>query len=230
MKIICHNINDSQQWKIDRLLATEADVIVVPEIACPEQITLSEGYNMAWEGITWNFRGKQKWKGLGVIWKKGKGFVPDWYNPKLCYGIPLIYDDVLVLAFWPTKRKDISEKKLYPQIAQEIIAEYASHFKGKKVIITGDFNCYVNQRDYSKEYGDIRRIDEILENHGLYSIYHRQTGEPLGKETTPTYYHLFKETLPFFIDYTYTNLPVKSYRLLPWDSKMSDHIGQEIVF
>ena len=95
-------------------------------------------------------------------------------------------------------------------------------------MIIGDYNCYVNQFDNSKKYGDILRINEILEGYGLKSAYHEKTGEELGKETTPTYYHRFKEDSPFFLDYAYTNMEVKSFELLPWDSKMSDHVGQLI--
>ena len=148
---------------------------------------------------------------------------------KLYYAIPLLLKDVFVLAFWPTKRKGLTDNKLYPQIAQEIIAEYAPHFKDKKVLIIGDFNCYVNQFDSSKEYGDILRINEILEDYGLCSAYHQLTGEAFGKESTATYYHRFKEDAPFFLDYAYTNMNVKSIKLYPWDSKMSDYAGQEII-
>lgn len=228
MKILSYNISDSKQWKIDRLFEHDADVFVVPEITCPEQAELPDGFEMAWEGITWQYAGKDKWKGLGIIWKKGEGMVPDWYNPNLFYAIPLVVNDIVILAFWPTKRKGLTDKKLYPQIAQELIAEYAPHFEGKKVIVVGDFNCYVNQRDKSKEYGDILRIDDILKGYGLESAYHKVTGEKLGKESTPTYYHTFRADSPFFLDYAYTNMEVKAFELLPWDSKMSDHIGQII--
>ena len=229
MKIISYNISDSQQWKIDRLFGMGADVFVVPEITCPEQAIIPDGYEMAWNGIKWQWQGKDYWKGLGIIWKKGEGVVPDWYNPELYYAIPLLLKDVLVLAFWPTKRKGLTDNKLYPQIAQEIIAEYAPHFKDKKILIIGDFNCYVNQFDSSKEYGDILRINEILEGYGLRSAYHQLTGEAFGKESIPTYYHRFKEDAPFFLDYAYTNMNVKSVKLYPWDSKMSDHVGLEII-
>ena len=51
MKILSYNINDSKQWKVDKLFEIGADVYVVPEIACPEQTTLPDSYEMAWEGI-----------------------------------------------------------------------------------------------------------------------------------------------------------------------------------
>lgn len=226
MKILSYNISDSKQWKIDRLFEHDADVLVVPEITCPEQAKLPEGYEMAWNGITWQYAGQDKWKGLGVIWKRGEGKVPAWYNPNLYDAIPLIIKGIVILAIWPTKRKGVTDKKFYPQIAQEVINEYAPYFEGKGVIVIGDFNCYVNQRDSSKEYGDILRTDEILNRFGLKSAYHQTTGETLGNESVATYYHTFRADLPFFIDYAYTNMEIKTYELMPWDSKMSDHVGQ----
>ena len=32
---------------------------------------------MAWEGVLWKYAGKNKWKGLGIIWKEGEGEFQD---------------------------------------------------------------------------------------------------------------------------------------------------------
>lgn len=224
MKIVSYNISDSYPWKIERLLKMQADVLVVPEITCPEDAHLPDDYEMCWKGISY-FHQFPRWKGLGILWRKGIGHVPDWYNPNHFYAIPLIIGNVLILAIWPTKREKITGKKTYPQIAQEILSEYLPHFKDYRTVVIGDFNCYVNQVDNSEQYGDILRVNEILTSHGLHSVYHEQTGEAFGKETTPTYYHNFNADLPFFLDYAYTDIPVQSFRLLPWDKDMSDHVG-----
>ena len=42
------------------------------------------------------------------------------------------------------------------------------------------------------------------------------------------YYHQFKDSLPFFIDYTFSNIRIKSYRLGNWDRNISDHVPQFI--
>jgi len=228
MKVISYNIHDCYSWKVENLLKIDADIWVVPEMTSPEDANLPEFLEMKWYGISyfWQFK---RWKGLGVIWKKGLGYVPEWFNPELYYAIPLVVDDMLVLAIWPTKKKNVTDQLLYPQIAQGIINEYAPHFKDfAKVLVIGDFNCYVNQVDNSKEYGDILRIDSILSDYGLRSLYHQQTGEALGEETMATYYHRFNENSPFFLDYAYSNATVKSFRLLPWDKEMSDHVGMEL--
>ena len=63
MKIVSYNISDSQPWKIERLLAMDADVWVVPEITCPAQAHLSDDLTMEWEGIDYKYRNIPKWKG-----------------------------------------------------------------------------------------------------------------------------------------------------------------------
>lgn len=228
MKILSYNISTCKQWKIDRLFETNADIYVVPEMACTEQVVIPEGYEIAWNGIKWEYGGELKSKGLGIIWKKGYGVIPEWYNPELTYAIPLICKGALVLAFWPTKHKGVSDQMKYPQIAQILIEEYKPHFAEQPTVIIGDFNCYVNQSDFTKKYGDILRINEILENAGLHSVYHKQTGEKFGDETKPTYFHLFNPESTFMLDYAYCNVDEKSFKLLDADLKMSDHIGLEL--
>ena len=228
MKIISYNINDSYPWKVERIMKMQADVLVVPEITCPEETHLPDGYEMEWKGISYFYQ-HPRWKGLGIIWKKDHAVVPDWYNPELNYAIPLLTEGILILAIWPTKKTKVKDNKTYPQIAQEIIHEYALHFAEQPTIVIGDFNCYVNQYDSTPEYGDILRVDAILRSHGLRSIYHEITGEKFGEETTPTYFHNFNADKPFFLDYAYTNLSVKSFHLRPWDKEMSDHVGMELV-
>lgn len=229
MKIVSWNINESKPWKIEQLLGLGADVLVAPEITYPGDAHLPESYEMVWKGVEYFYHGKQ-WKGLGVIWQRGHGFVPEWYNPEQEYAIPLIVDDHLILGIWPTKPTDGRLKKPYPQIAQEIIEEYAPHYNQYKTLVVGDFNCYVNQYDDTKKSGDMLRVNEMLESYGLHSLYHLQTGEPFGKETEATYYHRFHEYEPYFWDYAYTNFQVASFRMFPWNKEMSDHIGLEVCF
>lgn len=55
--------------------------------------------------------------------------------------------------------------------------------------------------------------------------------EQLGKETACTYHHLFKrdDYMRFFLDYTYTNIPVKGYYINDWEVEVSDHHAQTII-
>lgn len=219
MRIISYNIHACTQQKVDLLFSIEADVYVVPEIACPTEIALPVGFDMKWNGnyIT---------KGLGVIWKTGLGYIPDWYEPNLNYAIPLVAGDFLVLGFWPTK---IQKNEMYTKIARSMLEYYSNYIKKYKTIITGDFNLYHKLSRVNKV-ADILSINEFLNSLGLSSVYHAKTGESFGAESQATYFHQFKKESPFFLDYTYSNFPIplEAYRLLDWEKKFSDHVGQVI--
>ena len=220
MKIVTYNINLSSQEKIDNVLGYEADVFVLPEVACKAQVNLPDGYQMEWMGDFPH-------KGLGVIWKSGiKAEVPEWFNPKHQYFLPLLIDGKLIMAAWPTTTEQNKPMK-YPQIAMVALQEYAPYIKEYPTVITGDMNCYKGQSGETKQYS-IQTILSFLGEIGLVSVYHDITGEALGGETKATYYHHFKENLPFFLDYTFSNIPIKSYKFGEWDRLLSDHVPQFI--
>ena len=146
MKILSYNIHRCNQEKIDNILSKGADIMVLPECACPAQVCLPEGYEMTWVG-------NYDFKGLGVIWKSSvKCKVASWADADYKYMLPLIVDDKwLLLATWPTIVPDI--KKTYPQILLECLKAYSDHIKEMPTMITGDFNCYIGQGGVSKQTG-----------------------------------------------------------------------------
>ena len=97
MKILAYNIHRCNQEKIDSILKRGADIMILPECACPDQVSLPDGYEMTWAGDT-------DVKGLGVIWKSTvKCSVAPWADAEHKYMIPLIVDGKwLLLAAWPT--------------------------------------------------------------------------------------------------------------------------------
>ena len=220
MKILTYNINLSNQEKIDRILKYDADVYILPEIACTQRVSLPEGYQMAWTG-------DKPQKGLGVICKPSvKIEVPQWFNPKLQYFLPLMIEDYLIIAAWPTTTEQNSPMK-YPEIAMRAFREYAPYIKKFPTIISGDMNCYKGQAGETKRY-NIQTICDFLREMNLVSVYHNITGETLGNESCATYYHQFKKTQPFFIDYTFSCIPIKSFKIEEWNSELSDHVPQFI--
>ncbi|MCF0202122.1 MAG: hypothetical protein HUK08_02040 [Bacteroidaceae bacterium] len=50
MKILSYNIHRSNQQKIDNILSRGADIMFLPECACPNLLRLPEGCKMAWVG------------------------------------------------------------------------------------------------------------------------------------------------------------------------------------
>lgn len=220
MKILAYNINKSTQKKLDKVLLMEADVFILPEVACPSMVQLPEGFEMVWTGDI-------DQKGLGVIWKSElKAIVPEWFNPEHRYFLPLLVEDKLIMAAWPTMVEQ-NKPKRYPQILMEALKEYEPYLKRYQTIISGDMNCYKGQSGATKQFC-IEAIFDYLKSLGYSSAYHDKTGEELGNETIPTFYYLFKENCPFFLDYTFTNFQVKSYELLDWYRGFSDHVGQMI--
>ena len=220
MKILAYNINLSTQEKIDRILEYDADVYILPEIACTPRVTLPEGYQMEWTG-------DYPQKGLGVIWKPSvKAEIPEWFEPKHQYFIPLLIDDKLIIAAWPTTSKENYPMK-YPEIAMKALQEYAPYIKQFPTIISGDMNLYKGQSGETKKFS-IQAICDYLKEMNVVSIYHEMTGEALGCESCATYYHQFKKNQPFFIDYTFSSIPVKSFKIGEWDSDISDHVPQFI--
>lgn len=224
MKILSYNIHRCSQEKIDYVLSRGADIMVLPECACPEQVTLPDGYAMIWQGDD-----ATKWKGLGVIWRRTvRCRVADWYDDSHKYMIPLIIEDKwLLLAAWPTMSH--TEKKSYPQILLDCLKAYSEPIKAIPTMITGDFNCYIGQGGVSKQTGTFEQCIAYMRELGLHSEYHERTQEEFGKESCFTYHHQFKEDMPFFLDYTFTNIPLFAYMIGGWERKVSDHNAQIIV-
>ncbi len=221
MKIIAYNINLCTQEKIDYLLSQKADVYVVPEIASNAKVPPK--YEL-------EYLGDIQSKGLGIIWRKGICERPQWYKDdykQLSYAIPLIYNNVLILGIWPTNYK---KNKTYTELTKDIIKKYTPLFsKFEQCIITGDFNLY-HKKDAPNKAADILEIHKLLSNLNFKSAYHEKKKEEPGNETQKTFYMRFKKDDSFFLDYTYTKLPVKYDFIESPMEKFSDHIGQVIEF
>lgn len=141
----------------------------------------------------------------------------------------MIVEGNLIVAAWPTK-VGAFERYSYPKIVMEALEQLSPDLQRYPTIISGDFNCYVGQSGETKV-NSIKAIDKFLREKGFRSVYHSMNGELLGKETACTYHHLFKpdDSMKFFIDYTYTNMPVKGFCINEWEPKISDHHAQTII-
>lgn len=224
MKIVSYNISLSSPKKVQQLFELDADVYVVPEIAKEEEEYLPSGYKMEWNGISYKDSfNNTKSKGLGIIWKETRGEILTDYDKTLKYAIPLMFDKKLILGFWPN---NYETKLSYTKIAESIIDKYSPLFDKSDVIITGDFNLF-----FKPSSANIETINEKLKAFKLKSVYHHINNDiPFGNETEHTFFQKKKDTItPFFLDYTYTNIPdIKMFGLLDFGRKFSDHVGQII--
>jgi len=220
MKIISYNISRFSQEKLDHILSNKAEIYILPELACPQMVSLPEGYKMEWMGDI-------DFKGLGIVWSSRLNAErPNWFKPKHQYFLPLLVEGTLIMAAWPTTTEQ-NKPKRYPQIGLEALMDYEPYINEHPTVIIGDMNCYKGQSGETKQYS-IQTILSFLGGMGLVSAYHDRTGEALGCETKATYYHQFKENLPFFLDYTFSSIPIISYELGEWDRMLSDHVPQFI--
>ena len=222
MKILSYNIHHCSIEKIDKVLSYDADINVIPELANPKYTHIPDNYEQVWQGV-------YEKKGLGVFWKKSiKCETPKWWNEKHKYIRPLIVDNCwLLIAAWPTVHE--GDNKVYPQILLEAIQEYEPYIQQFPTLITGDLNCFIGQNGATQQTGRLEDIVDFLAKYNIVSLYHSRTGESFGKETQFTYHHMFSEHSHFFLDYTFTNIPVFAYELQQkWD-KISDHHPQMIV-
>lgn len=212
MKVISYNISWCKQEKIDWLVGhTDVDAFVIPECGNEDNIMVPKGFQFFWIG-------EYATKGLGVLVREGyKCELAAWHDKKLRYTLPVIIDDkYLLLAIWPTKKE---KSDSYIDICLSILKAYESQIVCYQTIIVGDYNIISNRKES-------KPIFQWLEEHHLKSVHHTYCKEAIGKEQRPTYYHQYKETATFFIDYAFTNTYVKDYKLYTWDEskRMSDHV------
>lgn len=207
-----YNVSWCKQEKIDWLIEhQDIDAFVIPECGNEDNIQVPRDTKFFWMG---DFATK----GLGVIVRKGhKCELAPWHNKTLRYALPIIIDDkYLLLAIWPTK---LNKTDSYIEICLDILNEYENKVSLYPTIIVGDYNIISNQKTS-------KPIFDWMEKHHLYSAHHTFRNEEIGKELQPTYYHQYKETALYFIDYAFTNAEAKNYKLYTWEesNKMSDHV------
>ena len=219
MKFLSYNISWSKQSKIDWLFTNkDIDAFIVPECGNSHNVAVPNDYQFYWVG-------NYDIKGLGVcVSKKHKQVIPSWNNKKLSYAIPIIIaDDYLLLAVWPTKIKGVTSDS-YIDIFLEILEYYKEYSSQFKTVIIGDCNIISSSKRTGKD--NPYPIFDWMKEQGLKSAHHAFLNETYGKESLPTYFHQFKETCKFFIDYAFTNTDIVNYKLYTWDetNRMSDHV------
>lgn len=129
----------------------------------------------------------------------------------------------LLLAVWPTKIKGVTSDS-YIDIFLEILEYYKEYSSQFKTVIIGDCNIISSSKRTGKD--NPYPIFDWMKEQGLKSAHHAFLNETYGKESLPTYFHQFKETCKFFIDYAFTNTDIVNYKLYTWDetNRMSDHV------
>ena len=154
-----------------------------------------------------------------VVYAIGSGLIEVLGSP-IVEACPFDHKEAVMILLIPVITKKNSQHfPAYSQPASSIAALIAASSTSFEVSIATVPN----------KAADIFEIDSILTNLGFHSVYHECANEKLGYESRNTFYMHFKHDNPFFLDYTYSKLPVKNYYFIENPKeKFSDHIGQVI--
>ena len=127
-----------------------------------------------------------------------------------------------LLAVWPVKR---TQRDSYAQILDACLDVHADLLSGDRVVLAGDLNSSSRVSGQRRSHPRFVRRAAAL---GLTSVYHHQSGEEHGSESTATYLHGRTSPRPFCIDYCFVSKPwvrLASLQILngvPW-TDLSDH-------
>lgn len=201
MKIVTWNCNGALRKKWVHLKKFDADVYIIQECENPKLLGEGEFYewskNHLWIGDTKN-------KGLGIFAGPKFQLQPlpwiDLYEThRVKHFLPCrINNHFNILGVWTHQNNSpnfgyIGQFWKYLQVNRSLLAN---------CIIAGDFNSNVNWDEWDRWWNHSDVVRE-LEELGIESIYHKDTGEIQGRESCPAFYHHRRLEKPYHIDYVF---------------------------
>ena len=196
MKIVSWNCNGALRKKTQQLSTLEADVYVIQECEDPKQ-TAVQVYKDWRKNYLWV--GNNKNKGIGIFAREGISLeLMSLDSGRLEYFLPcLVNNSFFLLAVW-TREANSPTFKYIGQM-WKYLQQYKTHFQDQDVVIIGDFNsnsCWDVWDRWWNHSDVVRELEEL----GIVSLYHAQTGEEQGKEKQATFYMYRKPEKPYHID------------------------------
>ena len=214
MKLAIWNCAGALRNKLDSLESLDADVYIIQECEDPERST--KAYHDWCGNYLWC--GSDKNKGIGIFTKKGHQIyrIPagqpfsvsglhsasheaQWSFEDLELFLPFTLNDKYrIHAAWTKgERNDpfsyIGQLWKYIQVQRDELAL-------PNTMIVGDLNSNVIWDKPGRWWNHSDVMQELGEQ-GIRSLYHEQTGEIPGKESTPTFYLQRNTEKPYHIDY-----------------------------
>lgn len=188
----------------------DADIYVIAECENPREP--NPNYIEYKETVEKLFKDNYHWigdyhpKGLGIFAREGVELEEIETYGDFKYFMAFRVDDSFnLLCVWAMPK--------YVQMIHDFLdanKENEELFK-KDLIICGDFNSNVSQnhkhkaKDRSGNHKNHTNLDKKLRNKGLYSVYHKLSGECNGEETRFTFFQGSHLNAPFHFDYFYAN-------------------------
>lgn len=240
MRFVSWNCNGALRKKTEQLDMLNADVLIVQECEDPQRSAV-EYKNWA---SSYLWCGQSKNKGIGIFLKGDLQLNPldwngsykldlahpspsaSWSTKDLKLFLPCQINDYTIIAVW-TKG---GNNEVFSYIGQvwKFLRIHKKDLINKSVLMLGDFNSNVIWDKLDRWWNHSDVIGELQEI-GIKSLYHHQTQEKQGEETSHTFFHQRNELKPYHIDYAFcSDRLLKKSTLQIGDQKdwlhLSDHL------
>lgn len=204
MTIISWNCNMAFRKKAAFILKYQPDIIVVPECEQPDKLHFTAGTPLP-NDIIWN--GSNPHKGLGVFsYSKYKFKLLECHNPAFKNILPIQVTggkiDFILFAVWANNPED--KDGVYITQVWKALHHYESLFKGKKIILAGDFNSNTIW-DKPRREGNHSTVVKKLESKKIFSTYHIFHNQEQGAEADPTLFMYRHKNKPYHLDYCFAS-------------------------
>ena len=219
MKLLQWNCNLALKKKFQAVENFNADIMVFQECENVEE-DFFDGYRFFWTGRNDN-------KGLGVLINDTSARLHVAFQSNFIYFLPIETDECNILSVWAFNHRAAKFGGGLSGYPIDAFNYYEHWLKEKdRSFVVGDFNNSVVW-DKPGKANNFAAINQFLESMNLKSVYHQNTGDIFGRETTPTLYHTKKQSKPYHIDYIYQKgFQTKSLDIGGFDDwiSLSDHV------
>ncbi|MCX9084621.1 MAG: endonuclease/exonuclease/phosphatase family protein [Candidatus Methanoperedens sp.] len=201
-----------------------------PDIAFIQECEDPDKYPGAFPDSLFPFRlwkGDNKDKGIAVFSKYKITEIED-KSPSSKFFLPVEINGMFFIGIWAVNDRDYPQNRYIGQV-WNIINQY-KELLNNEIIILGDFNWNIfwDNKQWSTLIADFRDVNAMLNKVDIVSVYHNYLKEDFGRETNPTYFHLFNEKKPFHTDYIYlkknTLDSIKDFSVGKYKEWDSDHM------
>ncbi len=197
MRVVTWNCNGGFRNKYHLLDSFNADLFVIQECENPTKYPDSKYFNWA-NRFYWI--GENNSKGLGVFIKNNiDSRLLDWKDDNLKYFIPIrINDTTNLIAVWCHQ----ANSPTFEYIGQFWKYMQMHKYKFGQCIVLGDFNSNAiwDKWDRWWNFSDVVRELKDLD---IYSLYHQNSLEIFGKESTKTFFLHKNLEKGYHIDYVF---------------------------